>query len=162
MSDLLIGVPMDYEPKRNNRFFAEFPSEIGIEVWKVQKFSRPKLTINSVEVPFINETNYVSGKYKWGTVTIELLDTIGPSTSQQVMEWVRLHAESVTGRMGYKVGSAKNIILKALDPNGVPIEKWTLEQCIITEVNFGDNDMNSDDIQRISLTVQPYKCILNV
>lgn len=162
MSDLIIGVPMDYEPKRNNRFFAEFPSEVGIEVWKVRKFSRPKISIEAVEIPYINETNYVSGKYKWSTVTVELMDTIGPSTSQQVMEWVRLHAESVTGRMGYKAGSAKNIILKALDPNGVTVEKWTLEQCIITEASFGDNDMGSDEVQMITLTLQPYRCILNV
>ncbi len=162
MSDLLIGVPMDVEPLRNNRFFAEFPSEVGIEVWKVQKFTRPKANINPVEIQFINETNYVSGSYKWDAVTIELLDTIGTSTSQQVMEWVRLHFESMTGRMGYKKGSAKNIILKSLDPNGVTVQKWTLEQCIITDVSFGDNDMTDDDIQRITLTVQPYRCILNV
>lgn len=162
MSDSIIGVPMNYEPKRNNRFFAEFPSELGIEVWKVQKFSRPELKINTVEVDYLNEKNYVSGKYQWSPMTIELLDTIGTSTSQQVMEWVRLHFESVTGRMGYKAGSAKNIILKSLDPNSVTVEKWTLEQCIITDAKFGDNDMSDDGIQRITLTVQPYRCILNV
>ena len=78
------------------------------------------------------------------------------------MEWFRLHAESLTGRMGYKEGSAKNIILKSLDPTGVVVEKWTLEQCIITNVDFGSNDMASDEIQIITVTVQPYRCILNV
>lgn len=162
MSDLLTGIPMDYEPKRTNRFFAEFPDEVGIEIWKVRKFDRPKAEISAVEIPWINETNYVSGKYKWSPVTIEFMDTIGPSTSEQVMEWFRLHVESLTGRMGYKSGSAKNIILKSLDPTGVTVEKWTLEQCIITNVDFGSNDMGSDEIQIITVTVQPYRCILNV
>lgn len=162
MSDLLTGIPMDYELKRTNRFFAEFPDEVGIEIWKVRKFDRPKADINIVEIPWINETNYVNGKYKWNPVTIEFMDTIGPSTSQQIMEWFRLHAESLTGRMGYKAGSAKNIILKSLDPTGVVVEKWTLEQCIITNVDFGSNDMASDEIQIITVTVQPYRCILNV
>ncbi len=31
-------------------------------------------------------------------------DPIGPSASQALMEWFRLHAESVTGRMGYAAG----------------------------------------------------------
>lgn len=162
MSDLLIGVPMDYEPNRDNRFFAEFSSDLGIEIWKIQKFDRPKLEINNTEIPWINETNYVSGKYKWQTQEITLLDIIGPSTSQQVMEWVRLHTESITGRMGYAAGYKKNIILKQLDPTGVTISKWTLEQCNITNVDFGTNDMESDDITKISLTVQPYRCIQNV
>ena len=49
MSDLLTGIPMDYEPKRTNRFFAEFPDEVGIEIWK-RKFDRPKADINVVEI----------------------------------------------------------------------------------------------------------------
>jgi hypothetical protein len=39
------------------------------------------------------------------------------------MEWGRLHAESLTGRMGYKAGYAKNILLKAVDPAGIEVEK---------------------------------------
>ena len=162
MSELIRGIPFDYEPKRENRFFAEFADELGIEVWKIQTFKRPSLTINSVEIPFINETNYVAGKYKWETMDITFIDTIGPSTSQQLMEWVRLHAESLTGRMGYAAAYKKNITLKALDPTGVAIEKWFLEQCMITSVSFGNNDMDSDTLQLIQVTIQPWRCILNI
>jgi len=162
MSELIRGIPMEYEPKRVNRFFAEFHSDLGIEVWKVQKFKRPKMTINSVEIPFINEKNYVAGQYKWETITIDFLDPIGPSTSQQLMEWVRLHAESLTGRMGYAAGYKKTILLKALDPTGVEVEKWTLEQCMITDIDFGENDYGSDELQKISVTVQPWRCIHNL
>ena len=162
MSELIRGIPFEYEPKRVSRFFAEFPSELGIEVWQIQKFTRPKMTIESTDIPFVNEQNYVAGHYKWDTMTIDFLDPIGPSTSQQLMEWVRLHAESLTGRMGYAAGYKKNIILKALDPTGVEVEKWFLEQCMITEINFGENDYSSDDLQKISLTIQPWRCILNM
>ena len=127
MSELIRAIPFEYEPKLTNRFFAEFPSELGIEVWKIQKFKRPKMTIEHTDIPFVNEKNYVSTKYAWETMQIEFLDPIGPSTSQQLMEWVRLHAESLTGRMGYAAGYKKNIILKALDPTGVEVEKWFLE-----------------------------------
>jgi hypothetical protein len=162
MAELIRGIPFDYEPKRENRFFAEFANELGIEVWKVQEFKRPKMTINSVEIPFINETNYVAGKYKWEAMEVKFLDPIGPSTSQQLMEWVRLHAESLTGRMGYAAGYKKNILLKALDPTGIEVEKWFLEQCQITDIDFGSNTMDSDALQMITVTLQPWRCILNL
>jgi hypothetical protein len=161
MAELLRGIPFEYEPKRVNRFFVEFPDELGIEVWKVQKIKRPSKKINSVPIPFVNETNYVAGKYTWDEMTITFLDPIGPSTSQQVMEWVRLHAESLTGRMGYAAGYKKNLLLKALDPTGIEVEKWFLEQCMVTGVDFGDNDYTSDDLSNVVVTFQPWRCILN-
>lgn len=160
--EMIRGIPFEYEPKRNNRFFAEFSDELGIEVWKVQKFKRPSMKINSVQVDFMNEKNYVAGRYSWDAMEITFLDPIGPSTSQQLMEWVRLHAESLTGRMGYKAGYAKNILLKSLDPTGIEVEKWFLEQCMITDINFGDFDYGNDELINITLTIQPWRCILNL
>jgi len=159
---MLIGVPFEYEPKRVNRFYAEFPSELGIEVWKTRKFDRPKLDINSVEIPYMNEMQYVSGRYQWQSLNIEFLDPIGPSTSQQLMEWVRLHAESLTGRMGYAVGYKKNIILKELDPTGIEVAKFFLEQCMITNIDFNENTYEDDGLTTISLEIQPWRCILNM
>lgn len=158
----LIDVPFQYEPKRVNRFYAKFPDELGINVWQIKKFKRPSAKINSVPVQFLNEQNYVAGRYTWDEVTIDFLDAIGPSTSQSVMEWFRMHAESLTGRMGYAAGYKKNIILEALDPTTLAVEQWTLEQCMITSIDFGDNDYSSDDLAGISVTVQPWRCILNM
>ena len=93
---------------------------------------------------------------------IVLIDTIGPSTTQTVMEWVRLHSESLTGRQGYAAGYKKNIVLKATDPTGIEVEKWTLVECMITGVDFGNFDMGSDEVRMITLTIQPFYCIQNV
>lgn len=159
---MMIGVPFEFEPKRVNRFFAQFQDDLGIKVWQIQQFKRPSMTINSVPVQYMNEQNYVAGKYVWNEVTIKFLDAIGPSTSQSVMEWVRLHAESLSGRMGYAAGYKKDIILDSLDPTGVLVERWILEKCMITGVDFGDNDYTSDDLTNVELTVQPWRCILNM
>lgn len=160
--EMIRGIPFEYEPKRINRFYAEFPDELGIEVWKVQKFKRPSMKINSVEVDFMNEKNYVAGRYTWDSMTITFLDPIGPSTSQQLMEWVRLHAESLTGRMGYAAGYKKNILLKELDPTGIEVSKFFLEQCMITSIDFGENDYENDGLSNITLEIQPWRCILNL
>jgi hypothetical protein len=162
MADLIRGIPFAYEPKRINRYFAEFPDELGIEVWAIQKFKRPSLTIGKTEIKYMNETNYVAGAYAWQELDLTFLDVIGPSTSQQLMEWVRLHVESLTGRMGYAAGYKKNIYLKALDPVGVEVEKWFLEQCMITSIDFGENSYDDDGVATVNVKIQPWRCILNV
>jgi hypothetical protein len=161
MSEMINGIPFDYEPKRVNRFVAEFADELGIEVWKVQKFKRPSMKINSVPIKYMNQQNYVAGSFSWDEMQITLLDPIGPSTSQEVMEWIRLHAESLTGRMGYAAGYKKDILLKSLDPSGIVVEKWTLEQCQIVSADFGENSHEEDGLTNIQLTIQPWRCILN-
>jgi hypothetical protein len=160
--EMIRSIPFKYEPKRVNRFFAEFSDTIGLEVWQVQKFKRPSMKINSVPIQYMNEQNYVAGRYTWDTMSVTFIDPIGPSTSQILMEWVRLHAESLTGRMGYAAGYKKDIYLKALDPTGVEIEKWTLEQCQIVSIDFGDNDYGNDELTNIVLEIQPWRCILNL
>ena len=52
MADLLMKMPIPYEPKKKNRFILRFDSSLGINEWYVESTSRPQVTINSVEVPF--------------------------------------------------------------------------------------------------------------
>ena len=76
------------------------------------------------------------------------------------MEWVRLHAESVTGRMGYAAGYKKRVDLEMLDPTGVVIEKWILEGCLLTSVDFGVVSYGTDALAEITASIQPDRCIL--
>jgi hypothetical protein len=76
------------------------------------------------------------------------------------MEWVRLHAESVTGRMGYAAGYKKNIFLEMLDPTGVAVEKWILQGTFLTDVNFDSLGYSDDNLATISATLRPDRCIL--
>lgn len=153
-------VPIEQEPKRKNRFYLEFPTELNIESYLVQTSGKPKLTINSVEIPYQNTSNFVLGRAKWETMDIEFLDVIGPSTTQKVLDWVRLGFESATGQMGYAVGYKKNLVLKALDPVGVDVEKWTLIGCQITSYDTDSYDYGSDDIIKVKITIQPDRCLL--
>jgi hypothetical protein len=76
------------------------------------------------------------------------------------MEWVRLCAESVTGRMGYAAGYKKDIDLEMLDPTGVVVEKWLIEDAFLTSVNFDSLGYNTDGLATISATLQMDRCIL--
>jgi len=160
MADLLMKMPVPYEPKRQNRFIMRFESSLGINEWFVESSSRPTISINPTEIQFLNTSTYVAGRFTWGTINVKFRDPIGPSASQALMEWVRLHAESVTGRMGYAAGYKKNCDLEMLDPTGVVVEKWLFEGCFITSANFGTVQYSSDGIASIDVTLRPDRCIL--
>lgn len=160
MANLLMKMPVPYEPKKQNRFILRFPSSLGINEWFVMSASRPKINIGEVEIPFLNTSTWVAGRFTWDTIDVTFKDPIGPSAAQALMEWVRLHAESVTGRMGYAAGYKKNVELEMLDPAGVVIEKWILEGTFLTNVNFGELSYSSEDIAEITATLRPDRCIL--
>ena len=154
MADLLMRMPVPYEPKKKNRFIFRFPTPLGIQEWFVASGSRPSITIDEVEIPFLNTSTFVAGRFLWETIDVTFRDPIGPSAAQALMEWVRLHAESVTGRMGYAAGYKKDVELELLDPTGVVIEKWILQGTFLTGVNFNELDYSSSDIADINATLR--------
>jgi hypothetical protein len=159
MADLLMKMPVPYEPKRQNRFIVRFPSSLGINEWYVTSAARPAAKINSVAIPFLNTSTYVAGRFEWQEMRVTFKDPIGPSASQALMEWFRLHAESVTGRMGYAAGYKKDIELEMLDPTGVVVEKWILQGTFITDLNFGDLDYSRDELATITCSLRMDRCI---
>ena len=160
MADLLMKMPVPYEPKRVNRFILRFPSSLGINEWFVTSGSRPSAKINPVAIPFINTSTYVAGRFEWNEMRVTFKDPIGPSAAQALMEWFRLHAESVSGRMGYAAGYKKDIELEMLDPTGVAIEKWILQGTFITDLNFNELDYSRDDLATITCSLRMDRCIL--
>ena len=159
MADLLMKIPVPYEPKRKNRFIIRFPSSLGINEWYVTSAARPSAKITPTEIPFLNTSTYVAGRFVWNEIKVTFKDPIGPSASQALMEWFRLHAESVTGRMGYAAGYKKDVELEMLDPTGVVVEKWILQGTFLTDLNFGDLDYSRDDLATIDASLRMDRCI---
>jgi hypothetical protein len=160
MADLLMKMPLPYEPKKKNRWLITFPADLGIQQWWLASASRPSITQNEVEIPFLNTSTWVIGRFTWEAIDVTFRDPIGPSASQALMEWVRLCAESVTGRMGYAAGYKKNIDLEMLDPTGVVVEKWILEGSWLTDVNFDSLAYSTDALASITATIRMDRCIL--
>ena len=78
-------------------------------------------------------------------------DPIVPSAAASVMEWVRLHHESATGRDGYQDFYKKNVNFKVLGPVGDIVEKWTLYGTYIGDASFGELDFSDSNPVEISL-----------
>lgn len=160
MSDLLLKMPLSYEPLRKNRWIFRFPSDLGIMEWFLTSASRPKISQVETEIQFLNTSTWVLGRYTWDAINITLRDPIGPSASQAMMEWVRLHSESVTGRQGYAAGYKRDVELEMLDPTGVVVQKWILKNCMLTNVDFGELSYSSDELTEITATIRMDYAIL--
>ena len=161
MADLLLKMPNTYEPLRKNRFVFRFPSDLGIQSWTVESGKRPSLNQNATEIQFLNTSTWVLGRYTWQEMQLTFRDPIGPSTSQALMEWVRLGSESVTGRQGYAVAYKRDLILEMCDPTGTSISQWIIKEAMITSAKFSELDYSGDDLATIDLTIKPYYCILS-
>ena len=153
MSDLLIKMPLNYEPLRKNRWLMRFPADLGIQEWWLKSAKRPSIKQTDVSIDFLNTKTHVLGRYEWENIQVIFRDTIGPSTSQALMEWVRLESESATGRQGYAAGYKRDVELEMLDPTGVVVSKWILKNAFLTDVSFGDLDYSSDDVMEINATI---------
>ena len=148
-----------FEPKQKNRFICfvdGFPAYIMKGVGAV--------TVSQGTVPLnhINVQRFVKGKTTWGTIQFTLFDPITPSGAQSVMEWVRLHHESVTGRDGYSDFYKKDLTINVLGPVGDIVSEWIIKGAMITNASFGDFGWDQENAaQEITMTVQPDYCVLN-
>jgi hypothetical protein len=143
MADLLNPNEMFYtvfEPKVQNRFIFSID---GIPAFTIKKTDRPKLAQEKKTIDYINVQRYYKGKSVWNDISLELYDPIAPSGAQAVMEWVRLHHESVTGRDGYLDFYKKDCIISVLGPVGDKVEEWQLRGAQIVSAEFGSLDWSS-------------------
>jgi hypothetical protein len=151
-------LPAKFTPMMKRQFV--FAIE-GIDAFLVKTAARPEITTEEVPINWINSTRYVAGKTTFGTLAVTLHDPIAPSGAQQVMEWVRLCFESVSGRAGYPDFYKRDIQLKMLDPVGTVIQLWDIKGAFCTTAGFGDLSYDStSDMAEISLTIRFDNCVM--
>ena len=151
-------LPNKFEPKRDYRWVLAIE---GIDSFLVTATKRPTFTIGSTQIKFINSYRHISnGKAVISSITVDLHDPIAPSGAQQVMEWIRTHYESVSGRAGYNDFLKRDLQLKMLDPVGTVVELWDIKGALLTNADFGSLSYDNDGIMKVSLTMEVDNCVL--
>jgi hypothetical protein len=140
-----------FEPKTKSRYILYVE---GIPSYLIKTATRPSITFEEVELNHINMKRFVKGKGSWEPIEITLYDPVVPSGAQAVMEWVRLHKESVTGRDGYSDFYKKDITINLLGPVGDKVEEWTLKGAFIVSATFNDLDWSVSDPAEITLSLR--------
>ena len=144
-------LPAKFTPMMKRQFV--FAIE-GIDAFLVKTAARPEITTEEVTINWINSTRYVAGKTTFGTLAVTLHDPIAPSGAQQVMEWIRLCFESVSGRAGYPDFYKRDIQLKMLDPVGTVIQLWDIKGAFLLSANFNEITYEGSDMVEIALSIR--------
>jgi hypothetical protein len=148
-----------FEPKVKNRFIMYVD---GIPAYTIKKIGAVGVTMEAIQLNHINVYRKIKGKAKWDTIDLTLFDPITPSGAQSVMEWVRLHHESVTGRDGYSDFYKKDVTINVLGPVGDIVSEWVIKGAFITKASFGDYSWDDESqAQEITMTLDMDYCILN-
>jgi hypothetical protein len=155
LSSLLRGTPVNYQPLSTNRFYVEFPTELNLEGIWVQSFGELDLDIKHLEIPYMNSVSYMATNFKWNPIPIEFIDVISPSSSLKIMEWIRLHCETYTGRMGYDFMMKKDLYFNRVDGVGLVVQKWLIKEASITKAQMGGGQYGDGELVKPKLTVQP-------
>lgn len=126
------------EPKLNNRYVVEFPSELGLEPYLVQRITNPKYYDCS-----------------WENIIIEFIDTIPISVSKILYGLIDYNTKTKNEKINF------NIKIKITDPIGDVIETWLIEVAEIVAIDFGTMTYSDNHVLKPSLTIKPFNCILN-
>jgi hypothetical protein len=148
-----------FEPKVKNRFIMYVD---GIPSYTIKKIGAVGVTMDEIKLNHINVYRKIKGKALWDDIEMTLFDPITPSGAQAVMEWVRLHHESVTGRDGYSDFYKKDVTINILGPVGDIISEWIIKGAFIKSANFGDYSWDDEAAaQEITVNLGMDYCILN-
>lgn len=150
-------LPTKFEPLRKNRFV--FAIE-GIDAFLIKTAARPSMTFEEKEIPWINSRRYIAGVGKWEAISVTIYDPIAPSGAQQVMEWVRLCFESVSGRAGYADFYKRDIQIKMLDPVGTVVQLWDIKGAFCKSAKWSELGYDGDDLSEIQLDIRFDNCVL--
>ena len=148
-----------FEPKQQNRYIMLVD---GVPSYFIKGVGAITVTQGEVTLNHINVYRKVKGKTTWGNVQLTLHDPISPSGTQTIMEWVRLHHESVTGRDGYSDFYKKDLVINALGPVGDVVAEWVLKGAFVKDANFGEYNWDTENTAiNITMTLAIDYAVLN-
>lgn len=134
-----------------------------------EKASRPSFSFKEEEAKHLTETIYFPGRPEYKPLKITLMDTI--NAYNPVAEWLGFSYGTATNRRGFKLGQwfpslefadqpnpsrkfKRDVTVTSLDGKGIPLDQWFYYNAWPQNVEFGDFDMTTSDIMRITLDLR--------
>lgn len=140
-----------FEPQVKNRFILYMD---GVPSYIIKGVSGIGIEQGEIVLNHINVLRKIKGKSKWKDVNLSLYNPVTPSGAQAVMEWVRLHHESVTGRDGYSDFYKKDLTLDIVGPVGDIVSEYIIKGAFVKDSNFGDWSWDTEnEAQTIEMTL---------
>ena len=155
------------DPKRSFRWLVTFgSSNEAIQSWYAKSAQKPRYELTETPHQFLNHEFYYPGRVKWQEITVTLVDPARENDSSiALMEALQSSGYAIplnqpsaanTITKAAAVDAAGNqIFLDQLGNNSKDIiERWTLFNPWIKNVNFGELNYENEDMVQIELTLR--------
>lgn len=156
--------------KRQNQFIMHIPeiTHVGNSAVRIynrvlleERAARPKLSYKEIEANHLIETIRFAGRPDWEPLKITLYDVAqtnpawGWITSNYYLRRSGNGNQVGIGYLGGASGSFKrNVQIFMLDGCGYAIEAWNYINAYPIDVDWGEVDMKSSDVMRVSMTLR--------
>lgn len=133
----------------------------------VKTAARPSLTVDPVEINFLNAKDWIPGKAEWNEITVTYLDVAagsGVAPPERGGQMINLFSwlasvydftDPVRLYMGPKRTAYTGVgVLTMYDAGGTPLEQWEMGNMWPTSINWGNLDYATGEIAEIELTLR--------
>ncbi len=136
---------ISWEPKLESRFSVEFPEKFYIKDYMIHEVGEIMHTVTG-----------------WAPIKITFTDTIQVSVTQCLFDMLEFYKNAKRDYCIYPMMKKLfTIKINQLDGTGTIVETWTIHVGDITNINFGEWSLNSDQHKHPYIVIQPLTCILN-
>jgi hypothetical protein len=154
------------EPKRQFRFLLDLvPLEEADTLYSyhVRTAKLPQFQMDGVtEVKYVQHTFKYPGRITWQPIDVTIIDPGSPDAAGVMMNIIRnsgylapknetLAQKSISKAKSNKAMGA--ILLRQIDAEGANIAEWMLHNSFLTNVDFGTQGYDSDDLVEYTLSI---------
>jgi hypothetical protein len=155
------------EPKRQFRWLLYIA---GMPQFIVKNVKKPSFSVAVTPHDFINYKFKYPGRVEWQDIQVTIVDPVQPDSAASLVKILENAGYVYPDNFTSQANEPKTISKKALvdslggqiqlvqfgantgDQQENVLEKWTINNPLITTVDFGNLDYSSDDLVNISMT----------
>ena len=154
------------EPKRQFRFLLNLAPLNALDTlhsYYVRTAKLPQFQMDGVtEVKYVQHTFKYPGRITWQPIDVTIIDPGSPDAAAVMMNIINnsgylspTDAESAKSSISKQLSNAAmgEIFLQQIDSAGAPIAEWKLWNPFLTNVDFGSQGYDNDDLVEYTLTI---------
>ena len=128
----------------------------------VNKAPLPHFELNDIEIRKGNSVVHYAGTPTFSDGSLEVDDMIGARSAAVLEAWQNLAYNVLTDKGGRAIDYKKNCTIIEYTSDHVKVRSWKLIGCWIKDIDEGEYDKTSDDLVRLTATIQYDRAIPEV
>ena len=152
-------------PKQKNRWritFANLGGGADSQPLSMQAttVTRPVITFEEIQLDRYVSRAFIAGKYTFEPMTLSFEDDVSGSASQVIQTQLQKHQWLIGAEGQWLAAAGEGSLYKfvtyldMLDGNDQTTERWTIEGCWFSQVDYTDLDMAAADAVLITTTLR--------